>query len=136
MANYLLDTNHASKIMANDQQLALRVVAARTTEAHFYISITVLAELYFAIYASRNQEENLRRLNDLLRWVLIWPFDEVAAVEFGKIQAELRAKGRPIRPMDAQIAAVARVRRAILLTADRHFQFVDELTVENWLGTG
>jgi predicted nucleic acid-binding protein len=49
------------------------------------------------------------------------------------IQAEQKAKGKPIPPTDAQIAAVARTRRLIVLTNDAHFRFIDGLTVESWL---
>jgi predicted nucleic acid-binding protein len=46
---------------------------------------------------------------------------------------EQKTKGRPIPPIDAQIAAVARLRNLTVLTADHHFQYVDRLTIENWL---
>ena len=52
---------------------------------------------------------------------------------FGLIQAEQKTKGRPIPPIDAQIAAVALLRNLVVLTADHHFEYVDRLTVENWL---
>jgi len=40
---------------------------------------------------------------------------------------------RVIRPMDAQIAAVARIQGATVLTADRQMAMIPELRVENWL---
>jgi predicted nucleic acid-binding protein len=43
------------------------------------------------------------------------------------------AKGRPVPPTDTQIAAVARLYHLTILTADHHFQYIDNLTVENWL---
>ncbi len=46
----------------------------------------------------------------------ILPFDEEAARFFPEIAAQRRAEGRPIAELDAQIAAVARSRRAILAT--------------------
>jgi toxin FitB len=44
------------------------------------------------------------------------PFDEEAARAFPEIAAGRRAQGRPIANFDAQIAAIARSRRAILAT--------------------
>jgi predicted nucleic acid-binding protein len=35
--------------------------------------------------------------------------------------------------LDAQIAAVARQQGLTVLTADRHFDYIDDLDVENWL---
>ncbi len=67
--------------------------------------------------------------------MLIWPFDLIAAEAFGRIQAEQKAKGQLVPPLDAQIAAVARTHDLIVLTSDRHFQLTSGLTLENWLGS-
>lgn len=133
MADYLLDTNHASKLMAQEEPITSRIRQAQAVGNRFGISITVLGELYYGVYASQRRKENLNRVRALLNAFILWPLQEVAAEEFGRIQAEQKAKGRPIPPLDAQIAAVARVNALTLLTADRHFQFVDRLTIENWL---
>ena len=132
MADYLLDTNHATKLMAREDPISSLVGHARAGGDRFGLSITVLAELYYAVYASRRREENLRRLRELADALLLWPFDEEAAEEFGRIQAEQSAAGRPIPPLDAQIAAVARTRGLLVLTSDRHFRFVSDLTTQNW----
>jgi tRNA(fMet)-specific endonuclease VapC len=133
VADYLLDTNHASKLMAGDDPVASRVRQALDGGDRFGLTTTVLGELYYAVYASQQQERNLDRLLAMIAVVLIWPYDESAANVFGLIRAEQRAKGQPIPPMDAQIAAVCRVRRLTILTDDRHFQFVSGLEVQNWL---
>ena len=130
--NYLLDTNHASWLMARQDALVSRLRQAGEQGGRFGLSITVLGELYYAVYASQRSVENLDRLQSLVGALLLWPFDALAAQEFGRIQAEQRAKGRPIPPLDAQIAAVARVNDLTLLTDDRHFTFVDGLRIENW----
>jgi predicted nucleic acid-binding protein len=39
----------------------------------------------------------------------------------------------PIPPLDAQIAAVARVHGLVVLTADHHFENLDRVSRENWL---
>lgn len=132
MNSYLLDTNHASWLMAQREPLVARLRQAQAAGDRFGISVTVLAELYYAVYASQRRTENLRRLQTLAGALLLWPFDALTAQEFGRIQAEQKAKGRPIPPMDAQIAAVARVNNLIILTDDHHLSFVDDVTLENW----
>lgn len=132
MTNYLLDTNHASWLMARKEPIVTRLHQAQTDGDLFGISITVLAELYYAVYASERRSENIRRLQSLIGALMVWPFDALAAEEFGRIQAEQKTKGRPIPPLDAQIAAVARVNDLILLTDDRHMTFIDGITIENW----
>jgi len=93
----------------------------------------VLSELFYAAYASQRRDENLQAVRAFITDIVLWPFDELAAEEFGHIQAEQKSKGRPIPPLDAQIASVARLHNLTLLTADHHFQFIDNLAVENWL---
>jgi predicted nucleic acid-binding protein len=72
-------------------------------------------------------------LRALLAALRIHPFDETAAEMFGIIQAEQRTAGKPIRPLDAHIAAVARVQNLTVLIQDHYFRFVGGIVVENWL---
>lgn len=95
--------------MAQQGPIVARLHQAQADGDRFGVSVTVLGELYYAVYASQRRAENLRRLQALAGALLLWPFDALAAGEFGRIQAEQKAKGRPIPPLDAQIAAVARV---------------------------
>lgn len=118
--------------MAGEEPLVGRVRQAEGSGDRFALSITVLGELYYAVYASQRRRENSRRLQVLVRGLRLWPFDEDAARMFGQIQAEQKVAGRPIPALDAQIAAVARTRGFILLTSDRHFGFVADLPVQDW----
>jgi len=133
MTAYLLDTNHAAQVMAGPDALRELLVRRGQPDDHFFISITVLSELYFAAYASQHQVQNLQSVNRLLDHIPLLDFDLLTAEEYGRIKAELKAKGRPIPGTDVQIAAVARLHNLIVLSADRHFQYVDNLQVESWL---
>ena len=133
MTAYLLDTNHAAQVMAGPDALRDLLVQRGQPDDRFFISITVLSELYFAAYASQHQVRNLQSISRLLDHIPLLDFDLLAAEEYGRIRAELKAKGRPIPGTDVQIAAVARLHDLIVLSADRHFQYVDKLTVETWL---
>jgi tRNA(fMet)-specific endonuclease VapC len=133
MTAYLLDTNHAAQVMAGPDALRELLVHRGQPDDRFFISITVLSELYFAAYASQHQVQNLQSVNRLLDHIPLLNFDLLAAEEYGRIRAELKTKGRPIPSTDVQIAAVARLHDLIVLSADRHFQYVDNLQVESWL---
>jgi tRNA(fMet)-specific endonuclease VapC len=85
------------------------------------------------VMASPRQTQNLRNINYLLDYIPLLGFDVLAADEFGRIKAELKAKGRPIPSTDAQIAAVARLHGLSILSVDHHFQYVDNLRVASWL---
>jgi len=133
MTDYLVDTNHASKILEGEERLKTRLQKAKGTGNTFGISMTILGELYYAAYASQRKKENLTRLKTFLNSVILWEYDHPAAEEFGRIQAEQKAKGKPIPPSDAQIAAVARLHNLTILSDDQHFSFVSDLPVDNWL---
>ena len=132
MTDYLLDTNHVSWLMAQHEVLTARFRQAQNAGDRFGISVIILGELYYAVYASERHDDNLRRLRTWVSALWVWPFDALAAEEFGRIQAEQKVKGRPIPPLDAQIAAVARINDLVLLTDDRYFTFVDGIAIENW----
>jgi tRNA(fMet)-specific endonuclease VapC len=133
MTSYLLDTNHAVKVMAGEEPVSSQLAGQSQEGDWFYISMTVLAELFFAAYASSRREHNLSRINYLLERVILLDFDSRSAEEYGRVRAELKAKGRPIPGTDAQSATVARLHGLTVLTADRHFHFVDGVTTANWL---
>ena len=133
MPDYLMDTNHASRLMDGAEPILSRVRRSIVDGNAFFLAITVLGELYYAAYASQRVSNNLMRLQALRVLAPTLPFDEGAAEEYGRIQAELKVKGRPIPATDAQIAAVARIRGLAVLTADHHFDYVDGLTTANWL---
>lgn len=133
MTAYLLDTNHAAQVMAGPDALRELLMNRGQPDDRFFISVTVLSELYFAAYASQHQVRNLQSVNRLLDHIPLLDFDLLAAEEYGRIKTELKARGRPIPGTDVQIAAVARLHDLIVLSADRHFQYVDNLQVESWL---
>ena len=65
--------------------------------------------------------------------IAVLAFDEAAAVEFGRIGAELAERGLPIGDFDVLIAAHAVAVGAVLITNnERHFARVRGLRVENW----
>ena len=131
---FLFDTNHVSKILEGNESIVLKVNSLKDASSRFGISVSILGEVFFAAYASKRKEENLLKLRRFLEDIIIWEYDEIAAEEFGRIQAEQKSKGKPIPSIDAQIAAVARVHKLTVLTNDQHFSFIDGLSsVENWL---
>jgi len=135
MTDYLVDTNHVSKILEGEKKLKARLQKTKGTGDTFSISMTVLGELYYAVYASQRKQENLARRKAFLDSVILWEYDRPAAEEFGRIQAEQKAKGEPIPSSDAQIAAVARLHNLKILSNDRHFTFVSNLPIESWLSS-
>jgi tRNA(fMet)-specific endonuclease VapC len=128
---YFLDTNICvALIKANP--VAKQKFNQKAIEC--YISSLVLAELYKGVYCSQQSAKNLVNVRNFLTLVGVIEFDQSAAEEFGRIQAELRQLGKPTGEIDALIGAVARSRQAILVTNNlRHFENIPRLLIENWL---
>ena len=61
MADYLLDTNHASRLMAGEEPIVSRIRQAQAAGDRIGLSVTVLGELYYAVYASQRHQENSQR---------------------------------------------------------------------------
>jgi tRNA(fMet)-specific endonuclease VapC len=65
----------------------------------------------------------------------LWPFDEDAAFEYGRIHAELMRIGRPMQVVDMMIAAIAfTLGNCTVVTKDSDLAAIRGLTVENWSG--
>jgi tRNA(fMet)-specific endonuclease VapC len=65
----------------------------------------------------------------------ILPITSAVAEQFAHIFANLRRKGRSIDTNDIWIAAIACVHNLVVVTNDEHFQYVEELRVEDWSTT-
>jgi tRNA(fMet)-specific endonuclease VapC len=93
----------------------------------------VRMELYYGAYKSQRPEQNLAIVLRFFGEFASLSFDPAAAQACGRIRAELARQGRPIGPYDVQIAAIALVNNATLVTHNtREFPRVPDLLVEDW----
>lgn len=133
--SYLFDTDIASNPLKKGPSLPLlRRLASVPADDQFISAITVGELIYGAMRTSR-AEELLQRFD-----AEVWPnyrvlaFDWDAARTYGRLRAELEAKGTPVAEADLRIASIAVSRGLVLVTGNlRHYQRVPGLTVENWL---
>ena len=133
--SYLFDTDITSNPLKKSPSLALiRRLASVAPEDQFISTITV-GELIYGARRTNRAEELLKRFDDE-----IWPnyhllaFDWEAAKTYGRLRAELEAKGTPVAEADLRIASIAISRNLVLVTGNvRHFERVPGLTFENWL---
>jgi tRNA(fMet)-specific endonuclease VapC len=130
---YLLDTNVAGDLIQKRGNVPDRARDARRRGGHIGICVPVLAELYYGVEFSSSRERNLQRLRRALSGLTIWPFDEAAAAEFGRLRAELRRLGRPMQVIDIMVAAIAlRLGNCTVVSADSDLAAVPGLPVESW----
>jgi tRNA(fMet)-specific endonuclease VapC len=110
-----------------------RAREARRRGDRIGICIPVLAELYYGVEFSSSRDKNMQRLRRAMSGLTIWPFDERAAAEFGRLRAELRRLGRPMQVIDIMIASIAlSLGNCSVVSVDTDLLAVPGLTVENW----
>jgi len=92
-----------------------------------------LGELWDGVFYSATRQFNEALLKQHVGHFAIWPFDHVAAIEYGRLAAELRRSGRTMQQIDIQIAAIARcLADCAVVSKDTDLGDIPGLHVENW----
>jgi predicted nucleic acid-binding protein len=109
----LLDTNVLSEPMRARPNLEVIRWLNEQDAAQLYVSSITVAEIHFGI-ACLPKGQRQRRLREAFGVFVDQAFDSrilsfgtASAEIYGQIRATRRAQGRPITPLDAQIAAIA-----------------------------
>lgn len=133
MSKFLLDTGVASDYIHRRHGTYEKVRAVVHTGASVGVCVPVVGELWAGVELSATRERNAKELRHGLVDLTIWPYNDVAAQEFGRIFADLRRRGRPIQQIDVQIAAIARtLPDCTLVSKDSDFEAVTGLKVVDW----
>jgi len=127
-SNYLLDTNIVIEVLSGNQQIAERINKLSV----FFLSAIVLGELYVGVNRVSNRIKHEKKLLDFLGQCEVILVDTMTSQKFGEISASLYKKGKPIPSNDIWIAATAMQHGLTLVTHDRHFHEVENLTLEKW----
>lgn len=137
--NYLLDTDTCIYLMTDREprrreRILAHLEALQPDEIVYLSSITVM-ELSYGAHKGRWSKANVELLQRFLLDFTIAPFDENAAHAGSALRAVLEKRGKPIGPLDTQIAAHALSLGASLVTNNtREFSRVPGLHVKNWSG--
>jgi tRNA(fMet)-specific endonuclease VapC len=130
---YLLDSGPAQDFLFQRRGVQDRVEAARKAGAKIGICTPVLGEIAGGLEYSASREASWEIARRRLGKLLCWPYEKPAALEYGRLVAELRRIGRPMQQIDIQIAAIAfTLGDCTVVTADSDLFAVPGLTVENW----
>lgn len=113
MLKYLLDTNIVIYTIKN-RPSHLREMFKKHA-GQMAISTVTLGELIYGAEKSTETERNLIDIYGMTARLEVLPFDELAAINFGQLRAELANVGKPIGPYDQMIAGHARSLGLILV---------------------
>jgi predicted nucleic acid-binding protein len=137
----ILDTNVISEIMQALPSPRVQEWWSQQQAGELFTSTVTVAEILYGIELLPRGKRRDRLLAEAEAMFSqdfagrILPFDEEAARAFPGIAAGRRVKGSPIAALDAQIAAIARSRRAILATRNTtDFEGCGVRLVNPWIG--
>lgn len=129
---YMLDTNICIYVIKQKPESVIRRFLEHDPE-EMCISAITYAEMMYGVEKSLAAEKNRLAMSLFLSPITMLDFDDHAALEYGKIRADLEKKGTPIGSMDLLISAHAKSEGLILVTNNtREFARVEGLRVENW----
>jgi tRNA(fMet)-specific endonuclease VapC len=129
---YLLDTNACIRFI-NGRAPRLRAKMATIARSEIAVSTISKAEMYYGSAKSQTPERSREKQLDFLETIATLPFDELAAVEYGRLRRELEIAGTPIGGNDMLIAASAIAHQLILVTHNTaEFARIPNLKLEDW----
>lgn len=129
---FLLDTNACVDYLTGRYP---KVVARiqKSSPDELVLSSVVVAELRYGADHSTRRRTNHARIDALIAEMEALDFDLRAAAAYGRVRAQLEARGTPIGPNDMLIAAHA-LSRGLTVVTDNTAEFsrVKGLRVDNW----
>lgn len=129
---YLFDTCSCITLLRGRSE-KLRDRALRQRLDEIVTSAIVAAELRFGAAKSANPGMEGRKVDDLLAFFIVLPFDRAAANEYGSLRARVEKGGKSIGGMDTLLAAQALSLSATIVTENvREFRRVPGLAAEDW----
>jgi hypothetical protein len=136
---FLLDTNVLSALMLVQLPAALVTWRAETPSRLLYTAAVCQAEILAGIAvlpAGRRRSDLLGAAREVFENGFagkIWPFDPAAAEAYAEIFAARRRAGRPTKPTDLMIAAIALAHDASIITRNvRDFDGCGVAIVNPW----
>lgn len=130
---YLLDTDTCIAFL-RERDAVIRQRLASVLDSDIVVPAPVRAELYYGAARSSVPARSRHAVDEFLARFHSLPFDDTAADAYGRIRADLAARGMPIGPNDLLIAAIALSHDLTVVTHNgREFGRITGLTVVDWL---
>lgn len=129
MKQYLLDTNICISMFKNKQGIREKILDVSLTNC--FVSEITLAELFYGA-AKSGREEHFKDVEMVIRMFKVLPVYPCLRL-YGRMKAELEAKGMRIDEFDLLIGATAVFNKMVMVTSNvKHFERIPEIQIENW----
>lgn len=125
MRKILLDTNAYSGYRQGNKA----IFEALAESDRVYISVIVLAELYYGFRQGDKGKKNREELKSFIKktTVRLLQVTEETSDIFSQIKVQLKQKGRPIPINDIWIASHCLETGSVLISSDKHFKEIGGL---------
>jgi len=129
--SFLLDSDICSAYLRRPGALFHRFMQHA---GRLWISTITQADLYTWAYKQDDPSVILDKVQDFLRDVQVLAFDEVCALELGKLRGALLRQGITVSPVDLMIGSIALVHDLTLVTHNTNdFRHIPGLRLDDWL---
>ena len=133
MRLYMLDTNTVSYILKGISPAARTRLSSLGPEEATCLSSITEAELWYGLARIGSGERRGHALRSFLDRIRVLPWGSDEAAIYGKFRAGRDAIGKPLGPLDTQIAAHSITVGAVLVSNDTAFQHAAGLAgLEAW----
>ena len=130
---FMIDTNTVSYIVKGNSPASRAKLAGLRNDQIACISAITEAELQYGAAKSPNAKTLRPALEGFLAKIQILPWGRDEAHVYGRLRAKQEAAGKPLGNLDMLIAAHAVSVGAILVTNDKTFSHVADLSaILNW----
>lgn len=130
---YMLDTNTVSYVLKRKSPAARATILSHSSRGVVCLSSITEGELRFGLERVQGGGRLRAALEEILVGIRILPWGRPEAAVYGRFRAHQEAIGRPLGPLDTQIAAHAIAVGAVLVSSDTAFSHAMGLPgLENW----
>lgn len=130
MIRYMLDTNTVSHLVKRREAVVHRL--AQVPVSAVCVSAITAGELQFGLEKLGLSRQRREAVREFLLRADILPWTAATAEMYGEVRASMERRGALLGSLDMLIAAHALSVGAILVTSDRAFSRVPDLTIEDW----
>lgn len=129
---YILDSDTLIYFLKGYDSVVEKIsVMSRSDLATTIINQT---ELFYGAFNSVKKEQNLKKIQEFLKEILVLEFSHDASLLFAEHKAQLKKRGAQLADMDLMIASIVLAHDGILVTNNvKHFARIKALKFENWV---